>query len=483
MRHFTLFSRNCRELRTIMQRSEAFPTPKERCVHLIMYCILLLSATVTFATEHVSYEQLQTNGWDKYIGKQICITTPLVVCGNFYDSLYLAPQRLYVPEEHAIGLQKGDSSMYWKEAAWNRATRIKIECPKPYDLNLGATVKNLKARVTGVRSLQTGKQPSFRNLRPSKRLPDMQGTDIIVCSANIQNYFVHQGGYATKRNTNGQHALQCYKVAAAFAHINADLYTICELEKGDSAPKELTSMLTRLSRQRNYNYVSTGASDADTISVGLIYDTQRLRPYGELRFAYPDRNNIFAYRFLLQGFEDIATGERFVVSVNHLRSKRGTAQESCQKRRNNSHALLRCIREAYTDSIYTDPDILIVGDFNSYAYEAPLQDIVNAGYQDILMQTDSLGYSYCYKGECGYLDRVYASPTMAQQITTAHPIHWNTDIYYSAAYYSKYNFKKQQIPTNAPNDIRRLMSCAAKKNLIFRYSDHDPILIGIKLGK
>ena len=96
------------------------------------------------------------------------------------------------------------------------------------------------------------------------------------------------------------------------------------------------------------------------------------------------------------------------------------------------------------------------------------------------MLTDSLEYSYSYKGLCGSLDRVFASPTMAEQITGVAPIHWNTDYYYSAAYYSKYNFLNNNVPKEAPTDIRKCLSKAAKRNMLFRYSDHDPVLIGIK---
>ena len=443
--------------------------------------LLLLSVALSAtAVERVTYEELQNGGWQRLRGQIVQITTPLVVCGTFYDSIMLAPERLYVPEERAVGLADGDSTDYFRLAKLNALTRIRLQCASQYDLNLGATVKGLTARITGERELQTGKRPSFNNYRPEKKLPSLGDADIIVCSANIQNYFYHQGGYATKRNTLGQHALQCYKVASALTAINANLYALCELEKGEAAPAELTAKMNELTRSDRYEFVRTGTTDGDTISVGFVYNRLTLRPFGELRFAYPD-TSIYCCRFMLQGFEQTATGKRFVVSLNHLRSKRGTQEESLLKRMNNINALLNCIGEAYADSTYTDPDILMVGDFNSYTQELPLQAIVRAGYTDMLMRFDSLGYSYSYKGECGYLDRAYASPTMAEQVTGVHPLHWNTDYYYSAAYYSKYNYKNNLIPKEAPKDIRKIMSSAAKKNLLFRYADHDPILIGLKL--
>ena len=452
---------------------------------LLVFASFALSA---FSTTRISLDELQNGGWQRLQGQEIIITTPLVVCGTFYDSVTLAPERLYCPEERAVGLADGDSTAYYRHMAYNDSIRIRLQCPRKYDLNLGATVRGLRARVTGVRQLQSGKTPRYRNYRPAKRTPQLGEATLRVCAANIQNYFVHLGGYASRKTTNLQHSLQRLKVASALHRLNAQLYALCEIEKGEAAPAELTDAMNNAAGHDIYDYVHTGVPDGDTISVGFIYDRRFLRPFGELRRAYPDNSNIYSARFVLQGFEEINTGERFVVSLNHLRSKRGNPDDSARRRNNNATALLRCIADAYADSTYSDPDILLLGDYNSYTYELPLQSIVRAGYQDILMRDDSLGYSYSYKGECGYLDRVYASPTMARQITAAHPIHWNTDFYYSAGFSSKYNFKSnneniETTHTESPKSLHRNLTRAAKRNILFRYADHDPILVGIKLGK
>lgn len=445
---------------------------------LITLSLLILTFVAAQAVTKVSFDQLQSQGWEAYQGQRIRITTPLVVCGTFYDSLILAPERLYVPEERAVGLDKGDSTRLLQLKDYNRSRQLKLVCRKPYNLNLGATVRGLEAYVTGNQALQTGQQPRFKNYKPAKKTPSVGPADMIVCATNIQNYFAHQGGYATKRNTAGQHAFQCYKTASALVHINADLYALCEIEKGPSAPAELTAKMNELAKHDIYAFVRTAEDDGDTISVGFIYRKDRVRPVGELRRAYTQRTNIYSNRFMLQGFEHLKSGEQFVLSLNHPRSKRGNPDMSNAKRMDNIRHILECINQAYEDSIYTDPDILLLGDYNCYRYERPVQTLVASGYADML--TDSMEYSYSYHGLCGSLDRVFASPTMAEQITRVAPIHWNTDYYYSAAYYSKYNFINNTIPKEAPADIRKCLSKAAKRNLLFRYSDHDPVLIGLK---
>ncbi len=443
--------------------------------------ICFLPASLLAATPRLSFADLQNGGWERYNGQTVVITTPLVVCATMYDSLILSDERLYVPEERAQGLADGDSTAYWQHVAYNRHHRIKLECKYPYHLNLGATVTNLQARIMAPRHLQTGAQPSFRNYKPSKRVA--QKGDLRICAANVQNYFVHVGGYATRRNTQGQHALQRYKTSSALTRVGADLYALCEMEQGSVAPRELTAAMNAACRHDRYGFILTDSVDRDTISCGFIYNKERVRPRGDLHLAYRNHSDIHAHRFLIQQFEDLRTGRSFYVSLNHPRSKRGDAAEANRKR----CMELDTVFAAFGD-LHLTPDsmVLWLGDYNSYGQEQSVQKIVRAGYADLTAR-DSLGYSYGYKGEFGYLDRCFASPSMAAHVTSVCPLHWNTDYYYSAAYYSKYNFKNRAIPKSDPclsssprctnKPIRRLLSPAAKRNLLFRYSDHDPLLI------
>lgn len=457
----------------------------KRCIGVVISVVVAIGVAAAMPPK-VSLAELNNGGWQQYKGQSVTITTPLVVCGIMYDSIILSEQRLYVPEERAYGLAKGDSTSYWQRANANRQQRIKLECRYPFSLNLGARISGLNARIMGERHLQTGAQPRFTNYRPNQHAPSWNDADLRICAANVQNYFVHVGGYATRRNTVGQHALQCYKVASALSRIDADLYALCELEQGPSAPAELVAKMNQLyskqhpCQQPPYHFVLTDTVDRDTISCGFIYRTDHVQPVGELHLAYLNHEDIHAHRFLIQQFMDKNTGERFYVSLNHPRSKRGDAAEANAKR----VAELDTVFAAF-ERLHLNPDstILFLGDYNAYAQEQSLQKIVNAGYQDMNATLDSAGYSYSYRGECGYLDRCYASPCMAAKICSLRALHWNTDYYYSAAYYSKYNYKKRAIPQMAPKHIRRVMSSAAKRNRYFRYSDHDPLLIGLRLAQ
>ncbi len=447
-----------------------------------LFLLFLIAAMPLAAIPKVSLADLNNGGWEQYQGHYVQITTPLIVCATTQEGLLVAPERLYVPEERANGLDRQDSTEYYQLKVYNDSLGIRLDCKYPYSLNLGATVKNLKALVVGRTHLQTGTQPTFKNYRPRTCVPKFAGADLVVCVANIENYFHTLGGYATKKVTQGQHALQSYKIGSALVKINADIYSLEELQWGNAAPAELTATMNQLCGKERYAYIESGDYNPDTISVGYIYRTDKVRPVGPLRLMYGEGRSVYGHRFMLQGFEDLKTGEQFLISANHPKSKRGGGYSSNAARVKNITHVLEGIAAAYAEGVYSDPDILMVGDFNSYGKEESVQLIVKAGYTDLIALYDSLDYSYSYKGEVGFLDRAYASPTMLEQVIGVKPIHWNTDYYYSANYKSKYNYKNKDIPQDAPANIRKVMTPQAKRNKFFRYSDHDPLVIGIKLG-
>ena len=415
-------------------------------------------ASSMVAVEKVEWPSSFADGWDKYIGKMVQITTPLYVCGNYYDSLILAAERLYVPEEKAFGLADGDSTAYWAIKKSNREKMISLSCNiRNYEVRTGAVVKNLQARVVAPGKLVTGATPKFTNNKPEPK-PKMLKGGLLVCAANIQNYFYDLGGYAQRKTTKEQQALQTQKICKAFKQINADIYALCEIQKGDSAAQMLVDAMNKMAKKNLYAYVSHGWTNSDMISCGYIYRTDKVKPYGEMQYAYQDTTSHYRYRLMACGFEQLTSGEKFVLNINHLRSKRGTGAESNEKRMANVDSLLLMLDKIEQEQVFGDSDILLVGDYNSYTQEEPIQTLVRAGYADMVMRDDSMGYSYVYHSEAGYLDRVFASESMAKQVKQVAVYHLNADYFYSRG------FKRGLDDT------------------MFRYADHDPILIRVELS-
>ena len=395
----------------------------------------------------------------------------MYVVGMYYDSLVIAPEILYAPEEYAIGLDKGDSTQYYALKRHNDSLRIRMETKyQPWKIRTGCRVTSERINelmnerskgLTSERVIVTGKTPKFRHTGFDKKPPKWaKEANLRVCAANIQNYFYHLGGYASRRTTPEQFALQTKKIAMALTKIDADLYSICELERGNAAIQTLVDAMNKQAGKERYAYIDNGFSDADMLMVGWIYRTDKVRPYGKTYHAYADTTSHYHYRLLLHGFEHIASGEKLNISLNHTRSKHGTPQESNAKRMLNTDSLLVMLDTLQRFGHLADEDILMVGDYNSHAYEQPIRAIVDAGFADQLQRMDPHGYSYVFNAERGYLDRVFANPSMAAQILKIEAWHINSDAWYSRGYKSKY----------------------ADKGVV-RYADHDPVLISLRLGK
>lgn len=425
-------------------------------VRVLIILLALVSRAV--AIEKVEFPASFEAGWEQYVGKMVQITTPLYVCGNYYDSLILATERLYVPEEKAVGLADGDSTQYWAIKKSNREKIISLSCNiRNYEVRTGAVVKNLQARVVAPGKLVTGATPKFINNKPEPK-PKMPKNGLLVCAANIQNYFYDLGGYAQRKTTKKQQAMQTLKICKAFKQIDADIYALCEIQKGDSAAQMLVDAMNKIAKKERYAYVSHGWSNSDMISCGYIYRMDKVRPYGDLQYAYKDTTSHYRYRLMACGFEEVSSGEKFVLNINHLRSKRGTGAESNEKRMANVDSLLVMLDKIEQEQLFGDSDVLLVGDYNAYTQEEPIQTLVRAGYADMVMRDASMGYSYVYHSEAGYLDRVFASESMAEQVKQVAVYHLNADYFYSRG------FKRGLDDT------------------MFRYADHDPILIRVELS-
>ena len=419
---------------------------------------LLVSTLSVSAVERASLEQLQAD-WNQYTGHDIQLTTPLVVCGSFYDSLILAPQRLFCPEECATGLADGDSTAYWQLAEQNHTSSIVLHCRNQYyNVRTGDIVRNLKARVTSERHLLTGRSIATHHT-PMDKLPKPKKGELRVVGANIENYFADLGGYAHRKTTPAQQELQTQKLVKGLRAMHADVFAFCEMQVGDKAPQMLLAELNK--KGPKYAYVSFGLTNKDRIGGAFIYNTERVKPCGEWMTAYKDTSSHYCARVALQGFETVGknepAGKRFIISLSHFKSKRPGrgGYNTNEKRVENADSLLAVIPHAIT--YYGDEDLLLLGDYNCYTQEQPIQKIVRAGYADMLPHGSTNDYSYNYKGESGYLDRCFANPSMAAQIIHVRPWHINADWYYQHGAYKM------------------------KDKSYHRYSDHDPIIVDLKL--
>lgn len=131
---------------------------------------------------------------------------------------------------------------------------------------------------------------------------------------------------------------------------------------------------------------------------------------------------------------------------------------------------------AYLDTTYaadlagqgiTDADYLLMGDFNAYAEEDPVQAVRDdAGYIDLIDQFigQEDAYSFVFDGQQGTLDQALATSSLANQVTGLTEWHINAD---------EPDLLNYDQDFNDPGFFNVDP---------FASSDHDPVIIGLDLG-
>ena len=156
-----------------------------------------------------------------------------------------------------------------------------------------------------------------------------------------------------------------------------------------------------------------------------------------------------------------------MLSVNHFKAKSGSGYgDNADKGDGQGKFNGDRVREAKSvlenykkDCVfYMDSDILIMGDLNAYAMEDPITTLREGGMIDLhrAFHADS-SYSYVYRGQLGYLDHALCNSTLYPQVTGMVAYHINSDES------DTYTYDKSNDQT------------------MFRCSDHDPIIVGLRL--
>lgn len=347
---------------------------------------------------------------------------------------------------------------------------------------------------------QSGEGITFEAANPRPDGPEDVGGDVQVAGMNLLNYFNTftgcSGGVSgppmSCRGANDQTELdrQTAKTVEAIARMDADVIGVNEIENDgygpDSALATLVDAVNAKVGAGTYAYVdadaATGEVDAlgdDAIKVGLLYKPGVVSPVGDTavlnttEFVNGGDSAPRNRPSLAQAWRVDATGGVFVTDVNHLKSKgsaceapdTGDGQGNCAVVRTNAvRALLAWLD---TDPTGTgDEDVLLVGDYNSYAMETPMRTLEEGGYTNLVR--DLVGedaYSYVFDGQWGSLDHALASTTLAGQVTGVTDFHINADEPSVLDYNTNFKSAGQVASLYAPDE--------------FRVSDHDPVIVGL----
>ncbi len=416
------------------------------------------------------------------------------------------PTNVITPGQPAIDLQAAnDLNLIYLDDADTTQNPDPLIHPLPAGLSASNTLRggDTIAGMTGVAFYSFGEymiepvsSPSaiFTHSNPRPTAPEETGGGLKVASFNVLNYFNGDGlggGFPTSRgaDTLAEFNRQRAKIITAVVSLNADVIGLMEIENdgygANSAIQDLVNGLNAVAGAGTYAFVDPGVTQigSDEIAVGLLYKPATVALVGSAAILdstvdpnFIDTKNRPA---LAQTFMEQSSGEKLTVAVNHLKSKgsscdslgdpdTGDGQGNCNLTRTSAMtAETSWLAGDPTNS--GDPDYLIIGDLNSYAMEDPISAAKNAGYVDLLayFQGES-AYSYVYKGQWGHLDYGLANSSLLLQVFSAAAWHINADEPRALDYNVEYKSAAQVTAFYAPD--------------AYRASDHDPVLVNLKLG-
>ncbi len=367
----------------------------------------------------------------------------------------------------------------------------------------GNSISGNAYRLRPINALGGG-SPVFTAANPRPGAPGVAG-QLRVTASNTLNYFnsftnctLGVGGASATANCRGadnqtEFDRQWPKTVANLVGGGADVIGLMEIENdgygSTSAIQDLVNRLNAATAAGTYAFINPDTTagvnslGTDAIKVALIYKPAKVAPVGTTAalntVAFVNGGDSAARNrpALAQAFEEVATGERFIAVVNHLKSKgsactapdAGDGQGNCNVVRTNAANALTAWLAGSNPTGTGDPDILIMGDLNAYAKEDPITAIKGAGYVNLI--EDRLGadaYSYAFDGQWGYLDHALASNALNPQVVGVEEWHINADEPSVLDYNTDFKTVDQ---------ISGLY--AADR---FRASDHDPVIIGLDLA-
>jgi 5'-nucleotidase len=368
---------------------------------------------------------------------------------------------------------------------------------------------------------------SFENTRtaaPDEGQLSAEGTPTVkVASFNVLNYFttlgdanndnVGDGGCSAFRDREGDGnnvssgcdqrgawdpqdlGRQQEKIVSAINALDADVVGLMEIENslalGETADEATQTLVEALNAEAGAgtwaaNPSSTDlppAADMDVITNAIIYKPAAVTRLGEARAlgdqsegstppAPTDEAFANAREPIAQAFTPTGDGTPFMVVVNHFKSKGSagpfpgdTDQGDGQGAGNVSRVKQATALAEWVPTVQGEvEDVLLLGDFNSYTQEDPLQVLYSDGYVNLEEESGNEEYSYSFSGLSGSLDHVLANASAVERFTGADVWEINAGEPLPMEY-SRFNYHSTDFHLPGP----------------YRSSDHDPVVVGLDL--
>lgn len=313
------------------------------------------------------------------------------------------------------------------------------------------------------------------------------------------NHITVRGGCDARGAANAESLKrQETKIVTAINKLDASVVSLMEIENSAAFGKDRDDALATLVKRLNeaagtekWDFVDSPAavpSDEDVIRTALIYQPAEVAPQDESTIlddqdAFSNAREPLSQAFAPKdGTGEIEKGKTFVTISNHFKSK-GSGSGPGNEDSGDGQGASNADRVKQAESLVgfagdqqeaANSDLVyLLGDFNSYTQEDPMQVFYEAGYKDIAAEkTDES--TYVFGSRTGSLDHVLAldasdeadgagaDATAFDSVTGADV--WNINSVESLALeYSRFNYNVSDL--FAPDQ--------------FRASDHDPVVVGL----
>lgn len=488
--------------------------------------ITLLSSGNVIAPVVVNLPEAVNDELERFEGMLVTLNGPLTASQNFFQGRYgqvtlAAGGRMETPtNRHRPG---PDAQNLADENARRRiilddGTSSQNPNPTPYfaadnTLRAGDMVDSITGVIDyglatnsnanfGDYKIHPTEPVSFARVNERTAAPNGVGGNYRVASFNVLNFFTTFTDGNTASGQSGQGCLlgnstsatncrgasniaefnrQRAKIVNALKSVNADVVGLMEIQNnGNVATQNLVDALNAAVGAGTYAAVPVPAAGTgtDAIRVSMIYKPARVSLAGATASDVDAINN---RPTLVQGFA-AANGEKFMVAVNHLKSKgscpsggadddQGDGQGCWNAQRVQQAQQLRSFLAAQQAATGIN-GALVIGDLNAYAKEDPIVELTDNGYIDLVGQHHDFGYTYVFDGAAGRLDHALASAALAAKVTGTTIWHINADEPSVIDY--NLEFKQPACAACGPDYY---------STLPYRSSDHDPVVVGFSLLK
>jgi 5'-nucleotidase len=352
-----------------------------------------------------------------------------------------------------------------------------VEAFAPTVLSYGFDEWRLQPTTPVTATTPALQRTTFKSTNPRTPAPENVGGDIRLASFNVLNYFVHFGGDARGADDEAGLAKQEAKIVAAITSLGADVVALEEIENSirfepsdpQMALKRLVNALNAADGAGTWDYVRSPANlppaaQQDFITTAIIFKPASVTPVGDAQTINDETVWFNAREPIAQTFT--AGSEKFTVVANHLKSKSGSGTGDNADagdgqgpfngdRVRQAHSVISFVDQLKASS--GSDDVLLLGDFNAYTQEDPMQAFYGAGLHDL----SNGEASYVFGGESGSLDHAIATPSLAARVTGVDV--WQINAHESFAFEYDGNPAFYQ-----PNP--------------YRASDHNPKVIGLSTG-